>query len=193
VDARQQVIAALERLPSPDAEQPILACIEGPGGSGKSTLADAIAQARPDLVTVVHGDDFYGPEERDWRSWTAEEGYLRYFDHRRLERELLQPLRRGNIAQFRRYDWATNALDGLVVVQPSGIVVVEGVYVLRRSLRRYWDFSIYLDTPPNVRLARLTARGENDDGWIARWAAAEQHYETVERPDEAAHLIIDGR
>jgi uridine kinase len=145
------VIEALEGLRVPDEGQVILACIEGPGGSGKSTLADQIAQAHSGMATVVHGDDFYGPEERDWRSWTAEEGYLRYFDHRRLEHELLQPLRRGDSAQFLRYDWSTK-----------------------------------------VRLARANARGENDADWIARWVAAEDHYEIVERPAEAADLIVDG-
>jgi uridine kinase len=186
------VIEALEGLPVPDEGQVILACIEGPGGSGKSTLADQIAQAHSGLVTVVHGDDFYGPEERDWRSWTAEEGYLRYFDHRRLERELLQPLRRGDTAQFLRYDWSTNSLDGMVEVWPRGIVLVEGVYLLRMYLRPYWNFAIYVETPREVRLARANARGENDADWIARWAAAEDHYEVVERPAEAADLIVDG-
>jgi uridine kinase len=194
VNARKSVIEALlEGLPVPDEGQVIVACIEGPGGSGKSTLANQIAQAHSGLVTVVHGDDFYGPEERDWRSWTAEEGYLRYFDHRRLERELLQPLRRGDIAHFRRYDWSTNTLDGMVEVWSRGIVLVEGVYLLRKYLRHYWDFAIYVDTPREVRLARAEARGENDAGWIARWAAAEDHYELVERPAEAADLIVDGR
>jgi len=192
VNLRTPDIKALEALPLPDEGQLILACIEGPGGSGKSTLADRMDQARPGVVTVVHGDDFYGPEERDWRTWTAEEGYLRYFDHRRLERELLQPLRRGDIARFRRYDWSTNSLDGLVEVRPCGVVLVEGVYLLRAYLRPYWDFAIYVDTPREVRMMRANARDENDAGWIARWAAAEDHYDAVERPAEAADLIVDG-
>ena len=192
MNARVSVVEALEGLPLPDEGRLILACIEGPGGSGKSTLADGIAQACPGLVTVVHGDDFYGPEDRDWPRWTAEEGYLRYFDHRRLERELLQPLRRGETARFRRYDWSTDSLDGLLEVRPCGIVLVEGVYLLRRYLRRYLDFSIYVDTPREVRLARASARGENDAGWIARWVAAEDHYDAVERPAAAADLIVDG-
>jgi hypothetical protein len=41
-------------------------------------------------------------------------------------------------------------------------------------------------------MMRASARGENDAGWIARWAAAEDHYEAVERPAEAADLIVDG-
>jgi uridine kinase len=192
VAARQLVLAELDRLFSHGTGRFVLACVEGLGGSGKSTLANDIAHSRPDVVTVVHGDDFYGPEERDWRSWSAEEGYLRYLDHRRLEQELLQPLRRGETAQFRRYDWSTQAMGGLVEVRPTGIVLVEGVYLLREYLRPYWDFSVYVDVPRDVRLARLYARGENDAGWIARWAAAEDHYEAVEHPAGAADLIVVG-
>jgi hypothetical protein len=39
----------------------------------------------------------------------------------------------------------------------------------------------------------LYARGENDTGWIARWAAAEDYYERVEQPAQAADLVVSGR
>jgi uridine kinase len=190
MELREDVIAAvLQRLPTTGA--PALVCIEGLGGAGKTTLARAIA-ARAENITLVHGDDFYGPEERDWRSWTPRQGYERYFDHRRLERELLRPLSAGQPATFQRYDWETNSLDNWVAVEPRGIVLVEGVYLLRQELRSYWDFSLYVDTPRNVRQARLHARGENDEGWIARWSAAEDYYEQLEQPAQAADLVVKG-
>jgi uridine kinase len=187
----EDVLAAiLGRLARP-AGAVTLACIEGLGGAGKSTLARELA-ARSSDITVVHGDDFYGPEERDWRSWTPRQGYERYFDHQRVERELLRPLRTGRPARFQRYDWEANALGGWVTVAPRGIVLVEGVYLLRRELRGYWDVSVYVDTPRELRQARLHARGENDEGWIARWAAAEDYYEQVEQPVQAADLVVSG-
>ena len=185
------ITAVLQRLPRPTAEAPTLICIEGLGGAGKTTLARALA-ARSDGIAVVHGDDFYGPEERDWRSWNPRQGYERYFDHRRIERELLQPLSAGRPARFQRYDWDCNSLDGWVTVAPRGIVLVEGVYLLRPELRSYWDFSIYVDAPRELRQARLYARGENDEGWIARWAAAEDYYEQLECPAQAASLVVSG-
>jgi uridine kinase len=170
-----------------------LVCIEGLGGAGKSTLAEALATALGGVAFVVHCDDFYGPEERDWRSWSPQEGYERYFDHRRLEREVLRPLRSGGVARFQRYDWPSNTLDGWIGVRPTGLVLVEGVYLLRPELRAYWDFAIYVDTPRDLRQARLRARGENDEGWISRWTAAEDYYERVDQPRDAADLVINGQ
>jgi uridine kinase len=183
--------AILEQLAGRPARTPRLVCIEGLGGAGKTTLARAVT-ARSGDITLVHGDDFYGPEERDWRSWTPRQGYERYFDHQRVERELLRPLRAGQPATFQRYDWDTNTLDGWVTVEPRGTVLVEGVYLLRPELRSYWDFSIYVDAPRELRQARLQARGENDAGWIERWAAAEDYYERVEQPSRAADLVVSG-
>lgn len=169
-----------------------LACVEGPGGAGKSTLAQAVAAAVPGGATVVHGDDFYGPEEADWRSWSPREGYLRFFDHRRLERELLLPLTTGADGRFRSYDWEHKSLGDEVGVEARGLVIVEGVYLMRSWLRAYWDASVYVETPAEIRWARLTARGENDEGWIAAWTAAENYYLEVERPAEGADLVVPG-
>jgi len=188
VRALDLVLAA---IPEPPIERPVLVGIEGMGGAGKSHLAGLIAAARSD-VTVVHGDDFYGPEERDWRSWTPEQGYQRYFDHGRLEAEVLRPLHRGEPGRFQRYDWDARELNGMVNVPAEGVVVVEGVYVLRPRLRRYWDLSALVSTPRGERQRRLYARGENDPGWIERWTAAEDHYLSVDPPEAVADLVVRG-
>jgi len=85
----------------------------------------------------------------------------------------LRPLRAGLPARFQRYDWPTGTLGEWIGIRPPGSVVVEGVYLLRPWLRPYRDFSIYVDTPRELRQHRLHARGENDEDWIARWTAAE--------------------
>jgi len=115
----RDVNEVLERLPMPRPGRASLVCVEGLGGAGKSTLAVAMAEARADIC-VAHGDDFYGPEERDWRSWSPRDGCQRYFDHRRLERELLQPLRAGLLARFQRYNWPTNTLAEWIDIRPTG-------------------------------------------------------------------------
>lgn len=136
MDVEVAAARVVERLPFPAAGGLVSACVDGMGGSGKSTLVEAVARLAPGELTVVHGDDFYGPEGGDWRSWTPQQGYKRHFDHRRLEERLLRPLRSGQPAQFQRYDWTTHSLAGWVTVPPVGVVLVEGVYLLRARLRR---------------------------------------------------------
>ena len=183
--------AVLARVPEPTEARPVLIGIDGLGGAGKTSLADGIAEARPD-VQVVHGDDFYGPEQRDWRSWTAQQGYERYFDHERLSAHLLEPLRQGRTGTFRRYDWGENTQGDWVDVAPHGLVVVEGVYLLRPLLRRAWDLAVFVEVPRDVRAARLHARGQDDPGWIERWMAAEDYYEQVHDPAGVADLVVPG-
>ena len=79
-----------------------------------------------------------------------------------------------------------------VDVDPEGAVVVEGVYLLRPRLRPYWDLAVYVEAARDLRQRRMYARGENDVGWINRWAAAEDFYETVERPSDSADIIVLG-
>jgi uridine kinase len=185
------VATVIGALPPRVGDRSALVCIDGLGGAGKSTLAEAVASERPD-VTVVHGDDFYGPQAGDWTTWTPQQGYERYFDHDRLEDQILRPLRSGSRASFQRYDWSANALADWVEVDPDGLVVVEGVYLLRPRLRRYWDLAIYVDAARDLRQRRMHARGQNDAGWIDRWAAAEDYYETVVRPRVFADVIVPG-
>lgn len=181
------------RLIASSARQPLtLVCIEGPAGAGKSTLAGAVADVIPGGAAVVHSDEFYGPEQGDWRSWSPRQGYLRFFDHARLERELLRPLSHGADTQFQRYDWVDRAPGDKVDVVARGVLIVEGCYLLRSSLRPYWGASVYVETPAEVRRARLTTRGEFDVGWITAWTAAEDYYLDVERPAEAADLVVPG-
>jgi uridine kinase len=185
------VAAVISALSSPLGDRPSLVCIDGLGGAGKSTLAEAVASERPD-VTVVLGDDFYGPQASDWTTWTPQQGYERYFDHDRLEDQVLQPLRSGSRASFQRYDWSANTLADWIEVDPDGVVIVEGVYLLRPRLRRYWDLAIYVDAGRDLRQRRMSARSQNDVDWINRWAAAEDYYESVERPSDFADVIVPG-
>jgi len=170
-----------------------LVAVDGLAGSGKSTLAARLADLIVDRrVQVVGADDLYGPETRDWRRWSAGEGSERYFDHVRLESAVLRPLSLGQPGRFERYDWDARKVVGSTDVDPVGVVIVEGVYLLRPSLRPYWTVSVWVDTPRSVRERRLRDRGEVDQGWIEHWMEAENHYQRVNHPDLAASHVIQG-
>ena len=149
--------------------------IGGRGGAGKSTLAQRFVGAQ-----VVGTDEFWDGED---------------FDLGRLEREVLRPLRRGETARFRSYDWAARRpRDVERVVEPRGVVVVEGVCALHRRFRDAYDLRIWVAAPRDVRLAR----GVERDGEAARrtweevWMPREERYVAEDDPVSAAHLVVDG-
>jgi uridine kinase len=148
--------------------------IGGHGGAGKTTLARMIPGAE-----IVSTDEF----------WTGEG-----FDIERLAREVVAPLSAGTVARFASYDWSARRARGLRVVEPVGIVVVEGVCALHRSLRDAYAVRIWVEAPYDVRLARGVARdGEAARAtWVDGWMPSEDRYVERDDPVGCAHLVVDG-
>ncbi|MET9617444.1 uridine kinase family protein [Kitasatospora indigofera] len=166
--------------------------IDGTGGSGKTTLAAAVA-GHLDGADVVHVDDFYRPmPDHEREQLDAEQGYHRYFDWERLRDQVLIPLRNGGAARYQLYDWATERLGAWREIAPGTLVIVEGVYAARPELAPYYHFTAYVDTPRDVCLRRVRARGENPEEWIERWRAAEDHYLHTTWPRTRAGLVVRG-
>lgn len=174
----------------------VLVAIDGPGGAGKSTLADRIASALHAAAvpcTVIQFDDFFLPAAR--RLHSSSGGAVGDdFDWRRVETEVLNPLRAGRPTRYRRYDWNADALADTVEVPAGGVVVVEGVYSCRSELAARYDLRIWVDCPRDVRLARGLARdGEGArERWERRWMPAEDRYALEQRPRDRADIIVNG-
>ena len=133
----------------------LVVALDGPGGAGKSTIARKLSETC-NLISIVHGDDFYAPMEEHTRSaLTPKNGYMRYFDWARMRSELLEPLSRGDRARYRRYDWGINQLTEWIDQPAEGIVLIDGVYSFRPELRKFYGYSIFVDTPKAQCLARL--------------------------------------
>ncbi|QKW22849.1 hypothetical protein HUT16_30505 [Kitasatospora sp. NA04385] len=199
--AHQQLVDVAERakdvadgflqLPQTRGATRIVA-IDGAGGSGKTTLAAAVA-GHLDGAVIVHVDDFYRPmPDRERELLDAEQGYQRYFDWERLRDQILIPLRDGQAARYQLYDWTTGQLGAWREIAPGAVVIVEGVYSARPELAHYYHFTAYVDTPRDVCLQRVRARGENPEEWIRRWRAAEDYYLHTTWPQTRAKLLVRG-
>ncbi|HWG28662.1 uridine kinase family protein [Actinospica sp.] len=177
--------------------------IDGTGGSGKSALARELAEllGGPDgatAATIVNGDDFYremDPEER-LRLGPAE-GYELYYDWERLREEVLAPLTSGHSASYRRYDWPSGRIvpGELHSVPHTGFVIVEGVQAVRPELEGYYDLTVFVDTPFDLAMERMLARG-HDHGpgdWEQRWQASEKYYFAATDPWTRLDLVVKGR
>lgn len=165
--------------------------IDGPSGAGKTVLAEALQHSIL-AATVVHMDDFYSDLGRDPPGGlTPEEGYRQYLDWRRLQEQVLDLLRNGDACRYQVYDWMAGGLDAWVTVRPEGVLIVEGVYAMRPELRDSYDFTVYVDTPRDTRLSRLSKRPD-DPVWVERWAEAEEWYNANLRPVYYADVVVSG-
>lgn len=170
-----------------------LVCIDGAGGSGKSTIARALAAARGD-VQVIEQDDFFRPSAERAAGPLARRPHGADFDLARLRAEVLEPLRAGRPAAYRRYDWRLDALAAAPVPVTQPIVIVEGVYSASGSLGDFFDVRVWVECPRALRLARGLARDGLDarSRWEEDWMPSEDRYIAEEHPAAAADWVLDG-
>jgi uridine kinase len=152
----------------------LLVGIGGHGAAGKTTLARLIPSAQ-----IVSTDEFWDGEQ---------------FELGRIVREVLTPLSSGEAAHFASYDWAAGERRGSRTIKPSGIVVVEGVCALHRTLRDAYAVRVWVEAPYDVRLARAVARDgeEARRTWTDVWMPSEDRYVERDDPLSCAHLVVDG-
>jgi Uridine kinase len=109
------------------------------------------------------------------------------------------PLGPGGTREFRR---AAHALETDTVLDlpaqraaPGSVVVVDGLFLHRDELVQYWDFSVLLDVPLSVSLARMAARdGSNpypSHPSVQRYVRAQQIYLQACRPRDRASVVVD--
>jgi uridine kinase len=188
--AAHQVIAASVGWRQAAGEILVVA-VDGRGGSGKTTIAAAVASQTH--ASVVHTDDFFQwPARAAGRPAQCAQPLDRYYDWQRIRAQALEPLRAGLAATFPRFDWAAGTgFDGPVTVEPSELIVLEGVFSAAPELADLVDRSVLVETPADERLRRLRARLTEEE-WDDDWLAAEQEYFGAVRPPASFSLVVAG-
>jgi len=83
-----------------------------------------------------------------------------------------------------------------VAVPSRGVVLVDGVFLLRAELRDRWDLSIVLEASEEESMRRALARAGGDSEELrrlneARYIAGYRLYRDDAEPEKAADLVID--
>jgi uridine kinase len=196
----------LPAAPRFDAERwaprsPLIIGVAGGSGSGKTTIAEALVEAIDGIVFIQH-DAYY----RHLPDLTFDERARVNFDHPdSLETELLvthlEALRAGQPVERPAYDFTEHLRSTRTVrVAPAPVVVVEGILVLAdATLRSLMDLKVYVDTDPDLRLARrlerdIRERGRTPDSVLAQYLSTVRpmHLEFVEPSKRHADIIIPG-
>jgi uridine kinase len=151
--------------------------VDGKGATGKTTLAAHIAAALPDSV-VVHIDDFARPDVRGW-------------ELDRFVGQVLKPLVAGRPGRYQRWDFERNVGVEWHTVPVGVPVIVEGVSATDERLGVPWDFTIWVEVPYELRLARACERDglEMMERWLTDWMPSEDAYEQSQRPQERVDMV----
>jgi uridine kinase len=156
--------------------------IAGCSGSGKTTLATELARQLD--ATLFPLDLYY----RDLSQFPLDTRHKRNFDHPdSLESELIvehvRALARGETIQRPVYDFKNHArvAGSYEAVRPRRAVIAEGILALHYAeLVPLYDFSIYVNAPDEVCLARRVHRDVRDRGRTEQ--SVREQFEATARP-----------
>jgi uridine kinase len=167
--------------------RPVTMAVDGPVGSGTAVLADRVAtvcRSWGRSVFRISGDDFLEDT----------------LDDAALRRLVLEPLARGDRRVVRRIHDAE--LDAPVdspteVVPDDALVIVDGSFLLRSSLRSLWDLGVLLEVTERIRpqggTDRMIGAGPTGSAGEQGVRQARGYALYLEREDPAgkADIVID--
>ena len=173
----RQAMDEIRRAKAPDGMTTRVIAVDGPGGAGKTTVSKWLAAELE--APIVQTDDFASWENpTEW--WPD------------LLTKVLEPLARGESARYVPTSWGGPPRDE-VTVKPSQFLILEGVTASREAFRPYLAYSIWIETPRELRLQRgLERDGEQKREQWNEWMAGEDRYVEREQPAEHADLVLPG-
>lgn len=187
---------------------PVRVAIDGPDAAGKTSLAQELiaplqALGRPVIRASIDG--FHNPALiRHKRGPSSPEGYYHdSFNYRALIESLLASFGPSGSRQYLsaifdyRIDSAVQA--PIRVAEVNGVLLFDGVFLLRRELIEYWDFTIFVEAAFETNVGRAERRDANLFGSVAevrkryeqRYIPGQKLYYAECQPKERADVVID--
>jgi uridine kinase len=169
--------------------RPLVIGIAGCSGSGKTTLARELASQLE--ATLFPLDLYY----RDLSQFPLDTRHKRNFDHPdSLESELIiehvRALSKGQTIQRPVYDFKTHSRvpDAFDTITPANVVLVEGILALHYpELVECFDFSIYVNAPHDVCLARRIHRDVRERGRTPE--SVREQFDATARPMADLYVV----
>jgi len=149
-----------------------LIAIDGPAGAGKTTLAAVFFdEFSPNkTVALIHMDDLY-------------DGWENALDERLTSRltDIIEAYQAHSRFTIPTFNWATMRFDLSQTIEPSEILIIEGVGAGQKVVRNADAIVYWLDIEPEVGLARVLQRdGYEIESQMHQWQL-----------DQDAHFLRD--
>jgi uridine kinase len=166
---------------APEGRAPVVA-VDGRSSSGKTTLARRLQHAIPGAATIHTDDIAWWHSCFDWADLLVD--------------GVLEPLRSGRPVAYRPPAWDERDRPGAIEVAATApLIIVEGVGAGRRELAGLLDGVLWVESAPEVRLARDRVRiadGEIDQESYSRWMQEEEPFVADQRAWERAFAVVAG-
>lgn len=187
-----------------DKSRPFIVGMDGLGGAGKTTLTQQLKQElqQTSEVFAIHLDNHI--VERSRRYHTGYEEWYEYYNLQwnlpMLTEDLFKTLhQRQTKLSLPFYNLSLDKQTMKTIpVSPETILLIEGVFLQRKEWESYFDFTVFIDCPKEIRYERVLKRdaylGDEQarvDKYKRRYWLAENYYMTEVKPQEIADRIYN--
>ena len=166
----------------------VILAIDGGSASGKTTLGEIFKEVYG--AEIFHMDDFFlRPEQRTKDRFMEVGGNV---DRERFLSEVLIPLSRNEIVEYRRFDCATMQIQPAEKKVPGRLAVIEGAYSMHPELSGYYDMSAFLDVSKALQKSRIAKRNSPAmaERFFKEWIPLEERYFEKTQINERTTLTI---
>jgi len=140
----------------------VIVGVTGGAGAGKTVFSKRLCQ----LLNGSHLEaDYYFKEYKKPKKLTLDDP--RAFDFNLLTKHL-KKLKKGQTINCPDYDFDNYKRIGTKPIKPAKVIVVEGLFTLHKKVLGLLDLSIFIESPPNTRLARAIKRDTTERGQTAK-------------------------
>jgi uridine kinase len=193
----------------PEIKGALAVGISGIDNSGKTFLCEELKLAlekKGECAIDIHIDDFHNPKKiRQPEGACPCFSYYEYgFDYRSLEEVVLKPLKdKGRLsAHWTGIDTSTDRRTQRreYRIKPTDIVLVEGVFLFRETLRDYFHLRIFVSISPETCLERARHRQQINgkveelellERYRNRYLPGQSIYLEDDRPEDFSQIVID--
>lgn len=188
--------------------QHLVVGVDGVDGAGKTIFARKLLEALnlkidSSYTRLISVDDFHNVREVRYRQGKDSPiGFFEdSFDYESLKKRVLTPIRDshgGSVSIIPlSHDLNTDRLitPEQVHLQPSSVVIVEGIFLHRNEIREYFDFTIFLDVPFSESIRRMSQRDGSDPDHnhptVNRYVQGQRIYFERCAPYSRASVVVD--
>jgi len=192
----------------PSNNKPLLVGIDGFDGAGKTYMADEI---HSNLMTKtkrksvrISIDEFHNSKRNRYKKGkNSPEGFYQdSYNYEKFIKYVIEPLKseaEEKVITTAAFDCENDCdIDGKrIKISNNSIVLIDGIFLHRASLRNFWDLTLFLKTDFEVSIPRgnsrsgVTLSSNPLDPENSRYVKGQEMYLKECNPELAATIVIN--